>query len=57
VAIKALLGHVCSFESSKVAQIIQRAKDVLGGIRPIEAHLKLMLGERAAVSQQRLRAG
>lgn len=32
VAIEALLGHVCSFESSKVGQIIQRAKDVLGGI-------------------------
>lgn len=32
VVIEALLGHVCSFKTSKVAQIIQTAKHVLGGI-------------------------
>jgi Mg2+ and Co2+ transporter CorA len=32
VVIEALLGHVCSFESSKVTKLIQAAKDVLEGI-------------------------
>ena len=32
VVIEALLGHVCSFESLKVAQLIQTAEDVLEGI-------------------------
>ena len=32
VVIEALLGHVCSNESNKASQLIQRAKDVLSGI-------------------------
>jgi len=32
VVIEALLGHVCSYESSKASQLIRRAKDVLSGI-------------------------
>ncbi len=32
VVIEALLGHVCSFESSKVNELIKAAKDVLDGI-------------------------
>jgi hypothetical protein len=32
VVIESLLGHVCTFESARVAKLIQTAKDVLGGI-------------------------
>mmetsp|Transcript_1211 Transcript_1211/g.2203 ORF Transcript_1211/g.2203 Transcript_1211/m.2203 type:complete len:664 (+) Transcript_1211:256-2247(+) len=32
VVIESLLGHVCSYESTRVAKLINTAKDVLGGI-------------------------
>jgi len=32
VVIESLLGHVCSYESTRVAKLIHTAKDVLGGI-------------------------